>query len=103
MNGDLAFTISDVWLLIKFFWLLPSNIVLWAIETPEVSPMLELETFFEITCASGNGWGAAIVSPFGWLMAVALIVGAYMNIVGAYIGIKEKLGALWEWLIHDLR
>ena len=68
MNGDLVFSISDVWLIIKFIWLLPAkavvgfshNVSAWA-------------TFFEIDCSTGESWGGGIFSLFVWFVVLGLI------------------------------
>lgn len=67
MNGDLAFTISDVWLIGKFIWLLPAKAVIGVLHsTPEFA------TFFEIGCGTGEGWGGAIFSFFVWFIVLAI-------------------------------
>ncbi len=54
MNGDLAFTVSDVWALVKLVWLLPSNgLVAVLHESDRLAP------FLEIDCATGQGLGVA--------------------------------------------
>jgi hypothetical protein len=63
MNLDGVFTISDLWLLIKFVWLLPSKLVM---EVIGASP--KLVQFFEIDCYTGEGFGGAILSLFIWLI-----------------------------------
>jgi len=67
MNGDFVFTISDVWLMIKFIWLLPVKAVLALIET---NP--KWVTFFEIDCSTGESWGGGILAFFGWIAILAL-------------------------------
>lgn len=67
MNGDSAFTISDVWLMIKAVCLLPAKAVMVLIDN---SP--ELVRFFEATCAVGDSWGAAWFSLFFWFALIAL-------------------------------
>lgn len=69
MNGDFVFTISDVWLMIKFIWLLPVKAVLALIET---NP--KWVTFFEIDCSTGESWGGGILAFFGWIAILTLIV-----------------------------
>lgn len=69
MNGDLAFTISDVWLISKFVWLMPAKVVIGVLhETPGTA------TFFEIGCGTGEGWGGAIFSFFVWLIVLGFAV-----------------------------
>lgn len=72
MNGDLMFTISDIWLMIKFIWLLPAKAIMALIDN---SP--QLVTFFEATCAMGDSWGGGVLSFFGWL--VILILGIVLD------------------------
>jgi len=64
MNGDLAFTISDAWLLVKAIFLLPATAV--------VSLLHQIDstaTFFEIDCQTGTGFGGAVGSVFLWLLS----------------------------------
>lgn len=68
MNGDLSFTISDVALLAKQAFLLPSKLV-----SALVHANSGLAKFFEISCATGEGWGGAIFSFFAWLLVLGLI------------------------------
>lgn len=70
MNGDLVFTISDVWLMIKFIWLLPAKAVAGLMQS---SP--EWAAFFEIACSTGESWGGGIFSLVGWFVILALVVG----------------------------
>lgn len=67
MNGDLVFSISDVWLIVKFVWLLPSKVVMSLIQsTPKWA------TFFEIDCSTGDSWGGGLFSLVGWFVILAL-------------------------------
>jgi hypothetical protein len=68
MNGDFLFTISDVWLIAKFIWLLPSKAVVGLLHN---SP--EIATFFEIGCSTGEGFGGAVFSFFAWFIGLLLI------------------------------
>lgn len=70
MNGDLAFTISDAELLFKQAWMLPAKAVVALLHEDR-----KLASFFEISCATGEGWAGAIFSFFGWFLLFALIVG----------------------------
>lgn len=62
MNGDLAFTISDVWEMAKLAWLLPSNAL-----TALLHESDRLASFFEIGCATGQGLGGGLFSLLCWL------------------------------------
>lgn len=62
MNGDLVFSISDVWLLVKFIWLLPAKAVVGLAQSVDV-----LAAFLEIHCSTGESWGGGVFSLFGWL------------------------------------
>lgn len=62
MNRDGAFTISDVWLLVKTGWLLPSNF--WMIALHDIDKTVA--TFFEIDCSTGQGVGGALFSLLIW-------------------------------------
>lgn len=68
MNGDLAFTISDVWLMAKFAWLLPAKLVVGGLHS-----FPELATFFEVSCSTGEGIGGAVFSLFAWALLFGLI------------------------------
>lgn len=63
MNGDSAFTISDVELMLKFVWLLPAKLVVGFVhQNPQ------LTSFFEVTCSTGEGLGGAVFSLAGRLL-----------------------------------
>ena len=68
MNGDLVFSISDVWLIIKFVWLLPAKVVMSLIQS---NP--KWATFFEIDCSTGDSWGGGLFSLVGWFVILALV------------------------------
>lgn len=68
MNGDLVFSISDVWLIIEFIWLLPAKVV---VSLAHNQP--KLAAFFEIDCSTGNSWGGGIFSLFVWFVVLGLI------------------------------
>lgn len=65
MNGDAVFSISDVWLIIEFIWLLPAKVV---VSIAQMSPTLA--TFFEINCSTGESWGGGIFSSVAWLLVL---------------------------------
>ncbi len=68
MNGDFVFSISDVWLMIKFIWLLPAKAVVGLMHsTPTWA------AFFEIDCSTGESWGGGIFSLFAWFVILALV------------------------------
>jgi hypothetical protein len=67
MNGDLAFTITDVWLFAKSVYLLPAKFVAGLIQDSQIG------TFFEVTCATGDGWGGVIFSFIAWLIVLSII------------------------------
>lgn len=69
MNGDFVFTISDVWLMIKFVWLLPAKIAMRIVDS---SP--QLVTFLESNCNTGDSWGAGIFSLFAWFAAILMFI-----------------------------
>ena len=62
MNGDSAFTVTDVWSLAQFAFFLPAKLALWLASSraPEVA------TFFEIDCGTGGDLGGAIFSFLAW-------------------------------------
>ena len=68
MNGDLAFTISDVWLLMKAIFLLPATAVVSLLHHIDSTA-----TFFEIDCQTGTSFGGAAASMFLWLFILGMI------------------------------
>jgi hypothetical protein len=75
MNADLAFTISDVWLLSKQAWLLPAKGVVALLHEHD-----DWASFFEITCATGEGAGGAIFSLFAWMIVLPLAAALLVSI-----------------------
>lgn len=71
MNRDLAFTISDVWALIKAVYLLPSTLLASALHRSD-----SLAAFLEINCSSGQGLGGAVLSFIVWLVIAVLAASA---------------------------
>jgi hypothetical protein len=67
MNGDGAVTISDVWLIIQYLWLLPAKIVMLVIEG-----FPPLAAFLEITCETGTSFGGGVFSLLPWLVVFFL-------------------------------
>lgn len=63
MNGDFVFSISDVWLMIEYIWLLPVKV---AVNLAHNHP--PMATFFEIDCSTGESWGGGISSLFLWII-----------------------------------
>ena len=73
MNGDGMFSISDVWLIIKFIWWLPAKAVVYMAQGST------LAAFFEVTCSTGESWGGGIFSLAAWFFAFVLIAVATDN------------------------
>lgn len=71
MNGDGMFTISDVGLLFKAAFLLPSSFVASMLHRYDATAQ-----FFEIDCSSGRGLGGATFSFVAWLALLALLATA---------------------------
>jgi hypothetical protein len=71
MNGDLAFTMSDVWLLIQAAFLLPSTAVASVLHRVDT-----LSTFFEVDCSTGRGIGGALLSLFVWIVVCTAVLSA---------------------------
>jgi len=71
MNGDLAFTISDAWLVVKALILFPAAGVTSILHSND-----HLAVFFEIDCQTGTGIGGALFSMLVWLVALAAISAA---------------------------
>lgn len=68
MNRDSLFTISDVWLILHFIWLLPAKLAI-----AGLSSIRELATFLELTCATGESWGGAMFSFLVWGIVLLMI------------------------------
>jgi len=68
MDGDLAVSISDIGLLLKAVFLLPSTALASALHSNDSA-----STFFEISCASGQVWGGELLSAAAWLMGIGAI------------------------------
>ena len=71
MNSDMVFTITDVWLLFKQVWLLPSNFV-----TEILYRIDGVVSFLELDCGTGQGVGGAIFSGVVWFIALSIVAGA---------------------------
>lgn len=67
MNGDLAFTITDLWLISKFMFLLPAKIIVGLVHNSDMA------TFFEVNCATGESWGGAWFSLVVWAIVFIFI------------------------------
>lgn len=61
INRDGSFTITDVWLMAQFVFLLPAKVATWVI-----SGVPWLAHFFEMDCDSGGGWGGALFCLLVW-------------------------------------
>lgn len=69
MNSDGVVTISDLWLFLKFAWLLPSKLIV-----EIVAGNSRIASFFEIDCFTGESGGGAVFSFFAWFVAFNLVV-----------------------------
>jgi hypothetical protein len=78
MNGDYAYTITDLWLQLKTVFLLPANAL---VDFMRASP--GLGDFLELNCWSGHGFIGGVASTVLWLVAIAL-VGAALALPGRY-------------------
>lgn len=69
MNGDLAYTISDLWLQFKMAWLLPSNFFVSILhDRPSIG------SFFEIDCMTGSGALGGVFSAFVWFLLFMVVL-----------------------------
>ena len=68
MNANGTVTITDIELLLKFFFLLPATCA-----TLVLSAFPALANFFEVNCDTGSKWGGAIFSIIVWSWAVSKI------------------------------
>jgi len=72
MNADGMVTISDVWMLFKSVFLIPSKVI-----TAGVAQYPTVASFFEIDCFTGEGAGGAIFSIAVWFVVLVLFVSAF--------------------------
>lgn len=77
MNGDSIFSVSDVGLLAKAAFLLPSNVVAAALHSER-----SLASFFEIDCTTGQGWGGALFSLVAWTLVCTVILTVVDDVSG---------------------
>lgn len=70
MNNDGKFSISDIWQIIEFVWLVPAKGAMYLITN-----YLPLAEFLEIDCFTGTSWGGGIFSLFVWLLVLVYLVG----------------------------
>lgn len=68
MNADGAATISDVWLWVQWFYLLPGDYLVIGV----MKFLPAVAQFLEIGPDSLAGWGAGIVSGIFWLLVLAI-------------------------------
>lgn len=68
MNANGAVTITDIGLLLKFFFLLPAISA-----TSVLSEFPALTNFFEVNCHTGTSWGGAYFSIIVWIWAASKI------------------------------
>lgn len=55
-----GFTVTDVWILIKWLYFLPGDLLIWALM------QFQWATFWNVTAASYGGWGSGILSFVVW-------------------------------------
>ena len=84
MNGDMAFTITDVSLLVGKVWHLPSNTVIWLLERDQA-----IATFLELDCNTGRGWAGGTLSLIGWMFVIG-IFSLIVNRIDRYATAREK-------------
>ena len=84
MNGDMAYTITDVSLLVQAVWFLPSNTVIWLLERDPATA-----NFFELDCNTGRGWAGGTLSLIGWMLAFG-IFGLIVNSIDRYATARDK-------------
>ncbi|TAK90271.1 MAG: hypothetical protein EPO06_09830 [Burkholderiaceae bacterium] len=68
MNGDGIYSITDIWLLIEFIWLLPAKLMVTLFQSAPA-----MQRFFEINCDTGESWGGGIFSFFAWALVFILM------------------------------
>ena len=68
MNGDGLTTISDIWMLFKTLFLIPSKAV-----AELIANLPKLASFFEMDCWTGEGGGGAVFSAMVWFIVWAIM------------------------------
>ncbi|MDP1742932.1 hypothetical protein [Polaromonas sp.] len=74
MNGDGLTTISDIWMLFKNLFLIPSKAI-----AELIAHLPKLASFFEMDCWTGDGGGGAIFSALVWFVIFVTTVDAVQN------------------------
>ena len=75
MNGDGIFSISDIWLMIKYVWLLPSRAVVSFFHSNR-----DWARFFEIDCSTGESFGGFLFSLVAWFFVLCMVAGLLSGI-----------------------
>ena len=91
----MAFTITDVSLLVKNVLLLPSNTVVWLLEREQA-----IATFFELDCNTGRGWAGETLSLIGWMFVIG-IFSLIVNRIDRYATAREKRRDLRKRMGYD--
>jgi hypothetical protein len=68
MNGDGIFTISDVWLMVKYVYFAPGDLVIFAHLSDR-----ELPTLFELDASWLYGWTSGVISGLVWFIVLGII------------------------------
>lgn len=68
MNGDGLTTISDIWMLFKTLFLMPSKAI-----AELIAHLPEFASFFEMDCLTGEGVGGAVFSAMVWFFVLASV------------------------------
>ena len=68
MNGDGIFTIDDVWLMVKYFYFAPGDLVIFAhMADPD------LPTLVEVDASWLYGWTSGVISALVWFIVMGTI------------------------------
>ena len=68
MNGDGVFTITDVWLMVKYVYFAPGDLIIFAHLSDR-----ELPTLFELDANWLCGWTSGVISGVIWFMVLGII------------------------------
>jgi hypothetical protein len=101
MNGDGVFTIDDVWLMVKYVYFAPGDLVIFAhMADPD------LPTLFELNASWLYGWASGVISGIAWFIALGIfcaIVSAIAEMSGRNGPAKRLPGASSHSSCTDLQ
>jgi hypothetical protein len=101
MHGDGVFTISDVWLMVKYVYFAPGDLLILSLmaENPKFAAFLELDA------SSLYGWKSGVISGIAWLIALSAVraIASAMGEKSNRYAMREKHGANGDGTSRDSR